>query len=111
MSLAFALLLCCKFTYFIHTGGEHGSRMVAAGKDVGNTHILLHTLTKWTLQLSQPFNNTKNNKKSSKREYAYIFSKTLRRREHAILLGRDVAVYTPSGAWTCNLSRNVRDLH
>lgn len=71
--MAFALLLLCKFTGSIHAGGGHGSRTVAAGKDVGKTHVLSHTLTpERILRLSQPFDSTKRIEKPSRRERAYI---------------------------------------
>jgi hypothetical protein len=47
-------------------GGEHYSKMVLQVKDVENTHILLQTVTKWTLQLSQAFYRKKQQKVKQK---------------------------------------------
>lgn len=49
--------------------------------------------------------------RSGRREYAYIFSKTLQRGEHTTLQGKDIAICTPSGAWTSLLSSDGHDLY
>lgn len=84
--------------------------MVLQRKDVENTHILLQTLTKWTLQLSQPFNN-KNPTRSQAEGIMLKYLVKDFKGMNTQSFKADIAIHTPSGAWTCILSSNSCDFH